>query len=152
MEDEFQSAANALRDDAKEYITYFVPEDEDRFEPLTMVLGFASALLVSFLAGFQEEAKRSAKKAGKSTFKWFVSLLTDFKEGKESETSKEAKRRANEAKQTKRSLKKQQVPKALDRAEQGLRDELAGRLGEAKATELAKKVRQVAERKILNGQ
>jgi hypothetical protein len=149
IEDEFKPAVMALRDEAKEYVTYFLPEGEKHFDPVSVALGFGSVLLISFLAGFQEEAKKDAKGAGKKTFRWLSSLVSDLFSGRSSKESEEAKKLATSAKKTKKSLKEADVRTALDRAEQGLASDLAPKIGKRKAALLAKKVRDVADREIL---
>jgi hypothetical protein len=148
MENEIQIAADKLRDDAKEYVTYFVPEGEVHFDPVSVISGFAAGLVISFLAGFEREARKAATKAGKSTFQWLIQLFTD--RSKEKEQLEVAKKQVMEAKKSKKSAKEADIDIALERAEESLREELAPKLGKRKAAALAKKVREVATSEILS--
>ena len=148
MDQEIHAAVDVLRDDAKEASTYFVPADEVRFEPVSAIVGFATALVVSFLAGFQNAANEEAEKVGESTFKWMLSLFRS--KAKDSEKAEVETKHAKAAKSLKKKLSKEDASDALDKAEATLREELKGKLGERKAAALAKKVRETAIREILD--
>jgi hypothetical protein len=59
-------------------ITYFQPATAKNIEPVSFVAGFAMVLVTSYLAGFQEEAKKSAKKLGRENFRWLKSLIAGY--------------------------------------------------------------------------
>jgi hypothetical protein len=148
MDQEIQAAVDALRDDAKEASTYFVPSEEVRFEPVSMIVGFATALVVSYLAGFEKAAKREAEKAGESTFQWMLSLFRA--KSRDSEKAAVEAKHVKAAKGLKKKLSKKDAEEALDKAEATLRKELKVKLGEPKAAALARKVRETAIREILD--
>jgi hypothetical protein len=127
----------------------FVPPEEAHFDPTSVVDPFAWMLAIAFLAGFETEAKKSTKSAGKATFNWFKGLVSDLFDKKDGGATQEANRLARGAPNTALKLSEAQITEIADRVTDQLRKELEGKLAPRRAADLAKKIRDKTTNRVL---
>jgi hypothetical protein len=150
-------AARAVRREADEALDWLTPEGEKNLLGPEVVIAFGGLLVMGFLAGFQEEALKAAKKlgkkTGKATFGWLLDKLSGpdvGKAGKKHAPPKEVEESAEEAAKTAATLSDAEFDLAVARA----REQLEGLLKERKlphdrAARTAKAVSEASVRHVL---
>jgi hypothetical protein len=139
-------------------ITWFQPADAKNLDPISLVTGFALLLAGSYLAGFQEEAKKTSKSLGRQSFRWLKGLVSGYFHSEQKPAKKpsaeqqEAADLAKDAADTAASLDQKTYQRVLAETEKQLSAELikATAMPKAQADKLAHRIRNATEKHVLS--
>jgi hypothetical protein len=153
-------AASEIQQPLVRDITWFQPADAKNLEPLSLIAGFALLLASSYLAGFQEEAKKTSKNLGRQSFRWLKGAVGGYfhgdqkaaKKPKPSADEQEAAQLAKDAVNTAAALDQETYLRILAETEKQLCAELTKTtaMPKAQAEKLARKIRSATERHVLS--
>lgn len=154
-----QDAAADLQTTLVREITWFEPADVKKLDPVSVAIGFGAVLVSSFLAGFEEEARKAMKKGGRQSFRWLKGLAEDYfrkavgepEKQKSSGEEQEVAQLSRDAPNTAASLDAETYQRFLTATEEELTKELRATAAMPKrlAQELARKIRTAAEKHVL---
>jgi len=140
----YDEAISEIQTPLSHNIMWFTPPEEKNFDPSTLVVTFAGLLVTSFLAGFVEEARKSANIAGKKTFRKLADATKSFFAGNDEYKviKDELNQSATEATVVAQTLTPDKFQLYAKQTENDLSQFLAESLPEDKANSLAVIVRQ----------
>jgi len=154
-----QDAAADLRGTLVREITWFEPPDAKNLDPISLAAGFGLVLASSFLAGFEEEARRAAKKLGRQSFRWLRGMVEKYfrtassqpKKQKSNSEEEEVSHLARDAANTAATLDPETYQQILTATEERLSEELQATtaMPKKRAQDLSRKIRTAAEKHVL---
>lgn len=154
-----QDAADDLRGTVVRDITWFQPPEAKHLDPVSVATGFALVLATSFLAGFEQEARKTMKQLGRQSFRWLRGFVESYfgktsgkaDKQKPSSDEEEVKQLAKKAADTAASLDPEIYEKVLSATEERLGEELQATtaMPKKRAQELSRKIRTAAEKHVL---
>jgi len=130
-------------------IDWFTPPGEKHFDPVSITVGFASALVAAFLAGFAEEAKNAANAAGKRTLKFLKGYIENMFKGQPVLVPEEVEKLATEAPAIAAKLPTTEFKLYLSNVESGLKLQLECQLPPKKAATFAARITEVVSNTVL---
>ena len=151
----FSETVQAINPDTDKASTWFQPAGEKHFLSGDMIIGISEVLVLAFLAGFQQQALVSLKKAGKGTAKWTfgwmrTSITSLFAKKSDAASRKDAEDRAAEAQKIARQLSERQFRDVVAQVRKELKAELLKTsMPDDEAAELANKLSEHAVRHAL---
>jgi hypothetical protein len=153
-------AASEIQQPLVRDITWFQPADAKNLEPVSLITGFALVLASSYLAGFQQEAKKTSQNLGRQSFRWLKSVVGGFFHAdqdaaikpKPSADEREAAQLAKDALNTAAALDQESYQRILGETEKQLCAELTKTtaMPKAQAEKLARKIRTATEKHVLS--
>jgi hypothetical protein len=144
----FESALDELRPRLAQPLQWLVPDDQRNFDGITVAQVFASGLLMSFLAGFNFELHKQAKKAGVDVAKWLSGNLRHLVTNESTEPVPEAiSKAAREA--SGHEAESAAAADALLKAEAAIAATLAEHLPKKDADAIAQRVTKATKAHIL---
>ena len=153
-------AASEIQQPLVTDITWFQSPDDKNLDPLSLIAGFALVLASSYLAGFQEEAKKTSKTLGRQSFRWLKGVVGGYfhgdqdaaKKPKPSAEEQEAAQLAKDALNTAATLDQGTYQRILGETEKELCAELTKTtaMPKAQAEKLARKIRSATEKHVLS--
>ena len=132
-------------------IAWFTPHGKKHFDPATFVLTLGGVLLTAFLAGFTEEAKDAAGRAGREAFRKLEEKVNILFTDKDPVPEDDQEQLAEQAPIISRSADQKELLLYASRSEDGLRIYLETKLPKEKAAGLATVIRDAAVGHILEG-
>jgi hypothetical protein len=147
-------AAREIRRQADDALDWLTPEGEKNLLGAEFVAGFAAALVMAFLAGFQEEAVKGSKKigkqVGKASFRWLGSWLSNLGRGAAQKPPADVESLATAAPKEAAALGDQEFEKLADQTQEELVQVLKDKkLPADRAARVGKAVRNAAKQHVL---
>lgn len=151
MTNGMEQAVRKLQPEVGRKVTWFVPAEKKFLVSPEAIHALTHILLLAFLAGVQEEARKLVKSAGKKSLKWLEGAILALFRGTVDAAPDDAaiKALAEEAPATVQTLPAVDFEFCVRRTREELTVYLKARLPEAEATSLALKVEQAAVDSVL---
>jgi hypothetical protein len=141
-------------------MTWFLPADAKNMDTVSLIVGFAGVLVSAYLAGFQEEALKTARQTGRKSFRWLKNLTSSYLHGdqehpgkrKPSARGQEVRQLAEQAPTTAAALDRESYQRVLTETEKALYRELiaSADIPKKRAEQLAGKIRRAVEKHVLS--
>jgi hypothetical protein len=145
----FEQARLEVQHTVASDIDWFTSPEERHFDVVGFIVPIATVLVTAFLAGFTEEAKKSAREIGHKAFRKLEEFLGEYlKTGDAPPQDVELQQLAEEA-PTLAKQKSTDFVLYMDRTEENLRIYLQTRLPPEKAIAMATHVRQAVAGHVL---
>ncbi len=159
MTDDIDEASAEIQSSLAREMTWFLPAEAKHMDPASVVEAIATLLASSYLAGFQQEAKKALRGGGKRSFQWLKARVTSKLQAFEGPNGKSQPHAdepavqilAQQAVASAAALDEAAFDRLLNLTEEAMRRELvaSSQMPEKRAAKLAAKVRKAVETKVL---
>ena len=147
----FEEAQVAVQRHLAKDVDWFTPPGQRHFDPASVVFTFAGIMVTAFLAGFVEEAQKSAKEAGRRVYRRLEELVKDVFTGEEDPNMDDLNVIAEQAPAIAKATHEENVLLYVKSVEDDLRIYLESHLPADKAASLAKVVRDSVGKQLIRG-
>lgn len=151
MIQDFEEAQLTIQRHVAKEIDWFIPSSERHFDPVSVIFTFAGILMTAFLAGFVDEAKGAAKKAGVHVYHRLEELVKDLLTNKNSIKMGDLDDLAEQAPAIAQEIGKEQALSYMATVEVEIRTYFETNLPPDRAASLAKTMREALEPPLLKG-
>lgn len=159
LTDDIDEASAEIQSSLAREMTWFLPAEAKHMDPASVVEAIATLLASSYLAGFQQEAKKALRGGGKRSFQWLKARVTSKLQAFEGPNGKSQPHAdepavqilAQQAVASAAALDEAAFDRLLNLTEEAMRRELvaSSQMPEKRAAKLAAKVRKAVETKVL---